>query len=381
LNSLERKAFYSFLLIYLGSSLLFVLLSGYWYYSAQKNALNNETYYRLEHFADKLSGLIIDAQMSGNALVLPDGKNIEYELIKTDEAGREEGYFEEGEYKVLISSAPREHLNVKLVIVKTKEYAQKLQELQKYILSIMALSFMAIIFIAVLLGRLFMSPIHRRVEQIEQFVQDVTHELNTPITALKMSTSRAIKKEVYDKKILTNISISTKQLESIYSSLTYLNFDDKQEESEVLDLALVIQKVVDYYSELSSAKKIEVETNLSSFEFTMVASRAELLISNLLSNAIKYSMPETTIKITLEDKLLTIEDEGMGIAQEKLDTIFELYERDSTLSGGFGVGLSIVKQICDEYGIKVSVDSLGLEVGFSKTVVKDQMIQHILKSI
>jgi two-component system OmpR family sensor kinase len=85
--------------------------------------------------------------------------------------------------------------------------------------------------------------------------------------------------------------------------------------------------------------------------------RARLLLSNLLSNAIKYSMPNKTIKIKLRSNLFVIEDEGVGIAEDKLKKIFQLYERSSTLAGGFGVGLSIVKQICDEFGIKVSVTS------------------------
>ena len=52
MTDLERKSFYSFLGLYIFSSLLFVSLVGYWYYEAQKSALVNETYYKLEHLAD-----------------------------------------------------------------------------------------------------------------------------------------------------------------------------------------------------------------------------------------------------------------------------------------------------------------------------------------
>ncbi|HHO65499.1 MAG TPA: sensor histidine kinase, partial [Epsilonproteobacteria bacterium] len=52
MNDLEKKSFYSFLGLYIVSSLLFIVLVGYWYYIAQKRALENETYYRLEPFAD-----------------------------------------------------------------------------------------------------------------------------------------------------------------------------------------------------------------------------------------------------------------------------------------------------------------------------------------
>ena len=363
MNSLEKRSFYSFVGLYLGSSLLFVLLLGYWYYSAQKNALENETYYKLEHFADRLSGLIIKAHMTATSLELPSEKEFVFTLIKEENAeAYKVGYFEKDGFKVLVSDAPREHLNVKYVVVKTQEYTQRLSALKTHVLSMMSVIFVLIGFTSVLLARLFMRPVRIRIEQIESFIQDVSHELNTPITALKMSASRAIKKEVYDKKILTNISISTKQLETIYNSLTYLNFTDEKESRDDLKLDVVVTQVVAYYDELSSSKGIAIVLDLEPFIFNAISSKMELLFSNLLSNAIKYSMPETTITISLKKGLFRIKDEGVGIAPEKLESIFELYKRDSQIAGGFGVGLNIVEQICKEYEIDVSVKS-ELEVG------------------
>lgn len=358
MNELEKRSFYSFVALYLASSFLFVLLSGYWYYNAQKNSLDSTTYYKLTHIADKLSGLIINAQMKGSTLNLPNEDGYEYSLIPVDEASKyKTGYFQKDGYKVLVSSSPQEHLDIKYVIVKTNQYFKKLDELRNYVLLVMGISFLFIVIISIVLSKLFMKPVHKRMEQIALFVQDVSHELNTPITALGMSASRAIKKGVYDKKILTNISISTKQLESIYKSLTYLNFKQKTLEADVINLKPILLQTIKYYSELSEAKHIKINTDIFDKNFKIVESRAELLFSNLISNAIKYSMPDTTITITLNDKYFCIEDEGVGIDKKKLDEIFELYKRDSNIAGGFGVGLSIVKQICDEYKIKVEVSS------------------------
>ncbi len=358
LNELERRSFFSFVALYLGSSFLAILLLGYWYYSAQKNALENATYYKLNHLADTISGLIINAQMRGTTLHLPNEKGFEYKLISTQDAKKfTPGYFEKDGYKVLVSDAPQEHLNIKYVLVQTKEYFQKLHTLQTQVLVVMGISFIFIVFISLLLSKLFLKPLHNRMLQIENFIQDVSHELNTPITALKMSASRGIKKEVYDKKILTNISISTKQLESIYKSLTYLNFKQKQEEVQEINFQEIVTNVLSYYKELTDAKGIKVQTKLQDVTLMMVPSRAELLVSNLLSNAIKYSMPQTTISITLTQQYFKIEDEGVGIAEKKLQEIFQMYTRDSHIAGGFGVGLSIVKQICDTYNMKIDVTS------------------------
>jgi two-component system OmpR family sensor kinase len=358
LNELEKRSFYSFVALYLGSSALFILLLGYWYYSAQKNSLESTTYYKLNHIADKLSGLIINAQMKHKTLHLPNEEGFEYSLISTDErSAYKAGYYAKEGYKVLVSDAPQEHLGIEYVVVRTKEYFEKLHTLKVQVLTVMGISFIFIGFISFLLSKLFLKPLHNRMMQIESFIQDVSHELNTPITALGMSASRAMKKEVYDKKILQNISISTKQLESIYKSLTYLNFKQKSEEPQRVNLKDILTQVIAYYKELTDAKKITIVSQMEDVEFLIVPARAELLFSNLLSNAIKYSMPETTITITLTQESFVIEDEGVGIEDKKLREIFEMYKRNSDIAGGFGVGLGIVKQICDEYGIGVDVSS------------------------
>lgn len=318
--------------------------------------MDSATYYKLSLIADKLSGLIINAQMKEKTLHLPDEKGFEYSLIGENEAMHfKTDYYEKEDYKILVSDAPQEHLNIKYVVVKTKEYFKQLQELQKNVLLVMGVGFFFIVVISFILAKLFMKPVHQRMEQIESFIQDVSHELNTPVTALKMSASRAIKKREYDKKILTNISISTKQLESIYKSLTFLNFKQKQQEAEDVNLKDILERTISYYSELTEAKQIQIEAQLGDIWLHIIPSRAELLFSNLLSNAIKYSLPDTKITIRLDKNQFIIKDEGVGIAPEKLDEIFEMYKRQSNIAGGFGVGLSIVKQICDEHGIKIDV--------------------------
>lgn len=359
MNDLEKKSFYSFVLLYLGSSLLFILLVGYWYFNAQKESINSNTYYKMAHIADKISSLIINAQMHNRVLNLVEfEEGYIYSLIPIEEAENyKEGYYEDGKYKVLVSASPQEHLNIKYVIVTTDRYTLQVEQLKEDVLLVMSFAFMLIVIISIVLSKLFMKPLNTRMKQIEGFIQDVSHELNTPITALGMSSKRAIKKGVFDKKILTNILISTKQLESIYKSLAYLNFNKKEENIETLDLQEVLTQVVKYYVELREAKEIEIKMHLEHKRFQIERVKAELLFSNLLSNAIKYSMPQTTICITLNEKSFSIRDEGVGIPEDKLQEIFELYKRESSIAGGFGVGLNIVKQICDEYNIAVDVSS------------------------
>lgn len=360
MNSLEKRSFYSFLALYVGSSFLFLIVSGFWYYTAQKNALENTTYYKLQHYSDTIGGLIINAQMHKMVLNLPKlEEGYKYFLVKSEEKQNfKNAYYKKDGKSVLISSSAQEHLDIEYVVVETDEYHKKLETLQKSVLFVGLITFFAIVLISWLLSKLFMRPIHQKVVQIETFIQDISHELNTPITALQMSSKRAMQKGVYDEKILKNISISTKQLYAIYQSLVYLSFSAKLGEVQEINLKEIVEEVIEFYAELCFAKNIAIISNLENTFIKLDEERAKLLFSNLLSNAIKYSLPNKRITLTLTKESFIVQDEGMGIADEKLSKIFDLYERGSHVSGGFGVGLSIVKQICDEAGIKIEVNSI-----------------------
>ncbi len=267
------------------------------------------------------------------------------------------GYFTHHDYTVLVTDAVQEHLGIKYVILQSNTLSGQIADLQHQIWFAVALSIIIMSLLAWILSRIFMKPIHQRIKQVEDFVRDTTHELNTPITALSMSVSRALSKHSYDPKILTNISISTKQLYNIYHSLSYLSFDSKQDQSIPLDLCEALHKSVAYYKELAQSKHITIEISCDSFSFVMDPMKLEMLFGNLINNAIKYSAPHSKITLTLADGNFTIQDQGIGIEPQKLSKIFERFHRQTDYAGGFGIGLSIVKQICDAYALDISIDS------------------------
>ena len=84
-----------------------------------------------------------------------------------------------------------------------------------------------------------------------------------------MATSQALKQERYTQKTLKNISISTKQLYDIYSSLTYLNFSSAKEEGAVINIAESLQKSIVYYQPLCESKRITMDAELEKHIFTI----------------------------------------------------------------------------------------------------------------
>jgi len=348
---------------------MFICLSAYWYYAAQKNSFESNQYYKLQHIADKISQSIVNAHMKNLQLHMPafDEKlsialiGVNNELIQgelTEEFSPTQAeYINLGTHNILISESAQEHLGVKLVVVQSDILFTQLKGLKEKILIGLFISISVMIVLAFILSRFFMRPLHQKIKQIEAFVHDTAHELNTPITALSMSVSRALKKESYDPKILKNISISTKQLFDIYNALSYLSFESTPDTLTRIDVRDVLVKSVAYYYELAQCKKIELQIESESFLFNIDEAKLTMLFGNLINNAIKYSHPNSIIKLKLKDGIFTIQDKGIGIEVKNLSNIFERFNRETEYAGGFGIGLSIVQKISKEYGLKIKVES------------------------
>ncbi|HFB53459.1 MAG TPA: HAMP domain-containing histidine kinase [Sulfurimonas autotrophica] len=367
MNKLTKKSFYSFLALYLVSSFIFLALAAYWFYTSQVAMEKNTNFYKMNHIADIVSAEVIHSQMEKRPFKLQRFKRATVALYDKNHKllygmsvqkidFNKEFYMKDGVF-TLVSQRTAGHLNVQYVVVQSNECVKNVEKIKNKIAYAVIITGTLIILIAIFLSYIFLKPIKEKMEEIETFVKDTTHELNTPITALMMSTSRIKSKKEYDEKIVKNISISTKQLYDIYASLSFLSFDTKSEEAQRLYFDDVIKEDLAYFHELLEKKKIKVKTNLERCPITIAPTKAKMLINNLLSNAIKYSKPNTIITITTTAKSFSIEDEGIGIDEEKLEVIFERFVRANSYAGGFGVGLNIVDSIVKEYGYTIDIVS------------------------
>lgn len=368
MNNITKRSFYSFLTLYLLSSFIFLTLASYWFYSAQVSTEMSSNYYKMSNISNKISSDVIEAQMmnkefklevftNSNIALFDKNKNLQYgsNLQKID---FEQEYYMKGETFTHISRNTAGHLGIEYVVVQSNECVNNIMKLKNTIFFAVIIVACIIIIIAVFLSNMFLKPIRDKMQEIENFVKDTTHELNTPITALMMSTSRAKSKKVYDEKIIKNISISTKQLYDIYSSLSFLSFDTSSEKAIDLRFDDVVVTSLEYFNELIEKKSIKVLLSCDPCTLTIAPTKAKMLVNNLLSNAIKYSHPSSTIEIEVADKLFSIKDYGIGIEKKKLATIFERFTRANSYAGGFGVGLNIVDNIVKEYNYKIKIDSI-----------------------
>lgn len=368
MNKITRRSFYSFLALYLISSFAFLTLAAYWFFNSQVAMEKSKNFYKMNNIAEKISSNVIHSHMSGEKFelamfpkstvaILDKSKNL-IDGIITQEVDYSQQFYMKNDTFTLVTQRTAEHLGVSYVVVQSNECVENIMVLKNKILYTVIFTAIFIIIISIFLSYIFLKPIKDKMLEIENFVKDTTHELNTPITALMMSTSRIKDKKTYDEKIVNNISISTKQLYDMYASLSYLSFDHDSEEAISIAFEEVAEESIAYFTELLKKKNIRLLKELNASPMQIAPTKAKMLINNLLSNSIKYSKPNTTIYIKSDKDGFSIKDEGIGIAKDELKNILKRFVRANSYAGGFGVGLNIVDSIVKEQGYLINIESL-----------------------
>ena len=252
-----------------------------------------------------------------------------------------------------IIKKPLKNGNISYIILKSDLLKKHLQRLKLKIFYTLTGVFIFMAVIGYFLSRLFLKPIREKIEEIDRFIEDTTHELNTPITAILM-TINTLKCD--DTKKINRLKASATRLSSMYESLTYsLKENNFEKEIEEINLKELIENRIEYLKVLADSKKITFFAQLEDMQIRANKDDLKVVIDNILTNAIKYSNSNGKIKILLKDKILHICDEGIGINKEYLQDIFKRYKRFNKERGGLGIGLSIVQNICEKYKISLSV--------------------------
>ena len=311
---------------------------------------------KMKNFSFKLSSNIIRSAMNKQPLNCSCAFNSDYRFMLLDKNGDKlAGQSIDKSGLTIVDKSPLGHLGVWGIVVEDTTFnALKSKILQKSII-LFLLAYLVIALLGYYLIRLFLKPINEARERLDNFIKDTTHELNTPITALLMCANS---KSMQNPKNIERINLSAKRVSELYKDLTYIFLEDKSKNIEEFELRDVINEHIGYFDILANKKGVSIESSLDSSSVKMDREDFKRLFSNLLSNTIKYNKKGGKVNITLKDGILKVADSGIGIAKEDLSKIFDKYYRATEVDGGFGIGLSIVEQVCKEYGIDIKVDSI-----------------------
>jgi two-component system OmpR family sensor kinase len=277
-----------------------------------------------------------------------------------------------------ISSFIQPKGGIKYIIIEDSKVSHQMVQLQSLIWTMFLIASLFIAFIGYFLSKLLLKPVKDNFNILNHFIKDSAHELNTPVTALMMSANYL--KKSYDKEMVEHMLMSSKMISEVYNSISYLAFHDLDiEEREAFDLSVLINESIRYFKEIANNKDITLDAELSSYVVNMDKNSMKKLINNLITNAIKYSYINKEIKITLQNNIFKIQDEGVGISKKDQKKIFQRYKRVKNKSGGgLGIGLDIVMGICKKNRIEIKVES-EIRKGSTFTLIFPQEKKSLVK--
>lgn len=217
----------------------------------------------------------------------------------------------------------------------------------------------------------------RKLENIRRdFVANVSHELKTPITAIKGFVETllggAIENPTDMRRFLTIIGRQSDRLYAIIEDLLSLSRMEQQSEKAQLDkrttsIIEVLHSAIEICQPSAQKKQIEITLVCQpDLRARVNSSLLEQAVINLIDNAIKYSEPQkpVTVSASLENNelALKVRDQGLGIDKAHLARVFERFYRvdkgRSRKMGGTGLGLAIVKHIAQIHGGSAHVESV-----------------------
>ena len=368
----EKQSLFRFLTLYVTMVIIIITLFSLFYYQSQEKLMLAElraklTKYAyiqtkrlkvLHHFFDdrteyprdpRFRSAIYDLEYTKIFSLLED-ENIHFD---------EEIYINRGTIH-FVKSLDDFYLGTKYLIIEVPDSGAWRGESWKNIIGYGFFAFLFFMLFGFYLAKLFLKPMRNSIVLLDRFITDTTHELNTPLSAI-LANIEMMDRDVMvekNKTKLTRINIAAKTVSVLYQDLTYLTLEhEKENHNEEIEIKDLIYDRVEYFMILAESKRLEYSLDLEDAVITIDRRKFTRVIDNLISNAIKYNKRKGTVGIILREGMLVIWDTGIGIDEEEIPFMFDRYMRFNQSEGGFGLGLSIVKNILDEYHISIKVES------------------------
>ena len=202
----------------------------------------------------------------------------------------------------------------------------------------------------------------RLLEEQDQFLKNAVHEIHTPLSVI-ITNIDLLRMEGIDNQSLNAIEAGSRIIQNSYEDMTYLMKHDRvTEQRSNINLVSFITDRINYFTCIAEVNEITITMrigNLNLIEIFFSELKLSRIIDNTLSNAIKYSYRPSEINVTIgmqdDNIFFEIRNHGPLIADKK--KIFNRFYRESLYKGGYGIGLSIVSEICKEENIDIKITS------------------------
>jgi two-component system sensor histidine kinase ChvG len=227
--------------------------------------------------------------------------------------------------------------------------------------------------------------LYRRIEAIEAFAADVAHEIKNPLTSMRsaVETMSFARTPEQKQQLLDVIQKDVQRLDRLVtdiSNASRLDAELVRERMMAFDLGALITALAEVISNQGKERNVEIITRLPDGVLTAdgLEGRIAQVITNLLENALSFAPDGSAITVigeSLDDGIVrvTIEDQGPGIPEENLGSIFERFYSERPTSEAFGnhsgLGLSISKQIVDAHDGRIWAENIRGKTGRNASAV------------
>ncbi|WP_394808509.1 sensor histidine kinase [Nitrosomonas sp.] len=206
----------------------------------------------------------------------------------------------------------------------------------------------------------YQDRIKRMLQREQEFTANISHELRTPITTILTSCELLVAAPDIPIKAYQRIKMIEAAATRMGEQIQALLFLAREQALGVIETVAVAECVYDAADPLMveiSRKKLALEVLIAP-DVVLTVNRQALhtVLMNLIRNAVQYTQVGY-IRVGFDHQRLSISDSGIGIEPAYLPLLYERFFRGSTQGQGLGIGLAIVKRICDHYGWLIEVDS------------------------
>ena len=336
----EKKAFWKFFLSYFSSVATLILVAGHFYYNQQYDQRIKDEHFAIIDYARQLKmDEPTTAKDISHTLVMKQISNFTMNtLIVTDEKIQK------------YVPANRWHTQFMLITKERTHFNAHVEELRVQIMTIQLILLIVFALISLFLTNNALRPMKEAIYKLDKFTKDLIHDLNTPLTTIKLNLKLLTKNPTFkDNRALNRIEKSSYDISELHENLKVLLEEDTFQLQEV-SVCGVANELLHDYKAIYTTLHFSIECH--SLQSHLNENALKQILHNLLSNACKYSANEGSIKLSTKGRTLFIQDSGSGI--ENTERIFE---RNYSEQSSSGIGLDIVKRLCDAMNILIKVDS------------------------
>lgn len=373
----ERKALRRFVTLFVALNTVFLLITSLMYYYYQKNIFTELRYDSMAHYARSQINHIyasktpevleehlrhIQRDPRFDVGFLDRHRNVIYTSDPNLTFPFAYGFTEYKGYYYYVDQIDLDHIkSIRYIVVRAHTIEPQLTQTRRSIYLIVGFSIVFLSLVVYALSRLFLLPVREAISRLDRFIRDTTHELNTPLSVITMSIEqlRRTPQPPELARHISRIDVASRTISHLYDDLTYLLLHEESKTSTPpqLELRSLLEERIEYFRPVAEAKKVTIHAQLGDAQLSIERDKMVRIVDNLLSNAVKYNKPGGAVTVRLGATSLEVEDTGIGIPEEKLGLIFNRYARFDEANGGFGLGLSILRAICTESDLDISVDS------------------------